>query len=405
MSVQISRLTNGLIVATDTMPDAQSVALGVWVGVGTRHEPVTSQGVAHLVEHMLFKGTSERSAIEISETIEGVGGYMNAYTAREETSYHVRVLPEHAGLAVDILADMLLRSVLDPVELDRERTVIIQEIGQAYDTPDDYIFDLAQEISFPEQGLGWSILGKAENIAAMPRQNLVDYLSRFYVAGNMVLAASGKIAHDDLVKLAERHFAGVPTGRAPELVQAAYRGGVRFETRDLEQEHLLIGFPAPSFHDAEYYAGQTLMMVLGGGSASRLFKEVREKRGLAYHVSAQGQTFVDAGTLMLYAGTSHEKVAELKDVIWQEIGKLQQAVTPAECARAKAQLRAGLVMGHESPQTRLDHLTTQLLVWGREVPMAERLAQLDAVTPDDLCRLAQKTTPQNATTIGLGEKA
>ncbi|MGB4100476.1 MAG: pitrilysin family protein [Alphaproteobacteria bacterium] len=404
MSVKISRLSNGLTVAVDTMPEAQSVALGVWVGVGTRHEPVTAQGVAHLVEHMLFKGTGQRSAIEISEAIEGVGGYMNAYTAREETSYHVRVLPEHAGLAVDILADMLLGSVIDPVELDRERTVIIQEIGQAYDTPDDYIFDLAQEVSFPDQGLGWSILGNAENIAAMPRQNLVDYLGRFYVASNMVLAASGKITHDELVRLAEKHFAAVPAGRAPERVQAAYRGGARFEKRDLEQEHLLIGFSAPSFHDPDYYAGQTLMMVLGGGSASRLFKEVREKRGLAYHVSAQGQTFVDSGTLMLYAGTSHEKVAELRDVIWQEIGKLQQEVTATECARAKAQLRAGLAMGHESPQTRLDHLTTQLLVWGREVPMAERLAQLETVTPDALCRLAQKLTPQTATTVGLGER-
>lgn len=405
MSVQISKLSNGLIVATDTMPEAQSVALGIWVGVGTRHEPVTSQGVAHLVEHMLFKGTEQRSAIAISEAIEGVGGYMNAYTAREETSYHVRVLPEHAGLAVDILADMLLRSKIDPVELDRERTVIIQEIGQAYDTPDDYIFDLAQEISFPDQGLGWSILGKAENIAAMPRQYLLDYLRQFYVAGNMVLAASGKIDHDALVRLAEHHFAAVPMGTVPDLVKASYRGGNKFEVRELEQAHLLIGFPAPSFHDADYYAGQTLMMVLGGGSASRLFKEVREKRGLAYHVSAQGQTFVDAGTLMLYAGTSQDKVAELKAVMWQEIDKLQQAVTPAECARAKAQLRAGLVMGHESPQTRLDHLTTQLLVWGRELPVEERLAQLDAVTPDALSHLAQTLTPQSATTVGLGDQA
>lgn len=403
MGVQISRLANGLTVASDWMPEAHSVALGVWVGVGTRNEPAHAQGVAHLVEHMLFKGTKRRSAIEISEAVEGVGGYLNAYTAREETSYHLRVLPEHAELGADILSDMLLHSVIDPQELNRERAVVIQEIGQAYDTPEDYIFDLAQEIAFPDQGLGWSILGKAENIAALPRQSLTDYLGRFYVAGNIVLAAAGKIDHAALLDLAERYFADVPPGRSPPHSPARYQGGRKFESRALEQSYLLIGFPAPSFHDPDYYAGQVLAMVLGGGSASRLFKEVREIRGLAYHVSAQSQSFVDAGTLMLHAGTGHAQAAELQKVIWQEIDKMRQSVTPEECARAKAQLRAGLVMAYESPHTRVDQLTTQLLVWGRELPMAERLALLDAVTPDDVLRQAQDLTQQSATVIGLGE--
>ena len=204
MTVQVSKLANGLTVATDTMQQAQSVALGFWVKVGTRDESAATQGVAHLVEHMLFKGTLRRDAREISEAIEGVGGYINAYTSREETAYYVHILPEHAALAVDVLSDMLTESVLDATELERERGVIIQEIGQAYDNPEDYIFDCVQEVAFPAQGLGWPILGQASNIAKMPRHALQDYLTQHYHASAMLLAGAGRIEHEQLLVLADR---------------------------------------------------------------------------------------------------------------------------------------------------------------------------------------------------------
>lgn len=405
MTVQISKLPNGLTVASDTMPEAQSVAVGIWVGVGTRDEPAEAQGVAHLVEHMLFKGTKRRNAQEISEAIEGVGGYMNAYTSREETAYYARVLPEHLALASDVLADMLQHSTLEPHELERERGVIIQEIGQAYDTPEDYIFDCAQDVAFPHQGLGWPILGQAENIAAMPRQQLTAYLDRFYGARNMIFAAAGRVTHQELLALAEQHWSALPTGMPVVRSAAQYRGGTRQEPRDLEQHHCVIGFTAPGFHDVDYPAAQMLATILGGGSASRLFQEVREKRGLAYHVSAGGQGFSDAGTLMLYAGTAPDKAAELQSVIWQELARLPQDLNQIEFNRAQAQLRAGLLMGQETPQSRLDQLTGNLLVFGRDVSVAEKLAKLAAVTPDQIVALARQLTPERATLITLGQAA
>lgn len=402
MTVTISRLSNGLTIATDAMPESHSVALGVWVGVGTRDEPTEAQGVAHLVEHMLFKGTPTRTALQLSEAIEGVGGYMNAYTSREETAYYVRVLPEHAELATDVLADMVQNSLLDSTELERERNVIIQEIGQAYDTPEDYIFDCAQEVAFPHQGLGWPILGQAENIATMPRAQLTSYIDRFYGAQNMLLCAAGAMTHAALVALGERFFANLRSGQTITRATAHYQGGQRFEPRDLEQNHLVIGFEAPGFHAPDFEASQLLAMVLGGGSASRLFQEVREKRGLAYHVSASGQSYSDSGTLQLYAGTNPDKAAELQDVIWQELKRLPNDLTRAEFDRVQAQMRASLIMGQETPGSRLEQLASHILIWGRDMPMAERLARLAAVTPDHLTHLARHLEPQAATIVTLG---
>jgi predicted Zn-dependent peptidase len=404
MSVTISQLSNGLTIATDTMPDAQSAALGLWVAVGTRDEPPEAQGVAHLIEHMLFKGTARRTALELSEAIEGVGGYMNAYTSREETAYYVRVLPEHVELATDVVADMLQHSILDPAELERERGVIIQEIGQAYDTPEDYIFDCAQEAAFPQQGLGWPILGQAKNIATMPREALQNYLTRFYGAQNMIFAASGKVTHQAMVTLAENYFGKLAAGTAITRQPAQYKGGTRHEARDLEQHHCVISFPSPAFRAEDYTAGQMLAVILGGGSASRLFQEVREKRGLAYHVSAGTQAYDDAGLLSLYAGTAPEQAAELQQVIWQELGRLPHDMNSTEFDRARAQLRAGLLMAQDAPQARLEQLAGNWLIYGRDVPLAEKLARLDAVTKDMVAELAALLTPTNATVVTLGTK-
>lgn len=404
MTVQVSTLANGLTVASDTMPQAQSVALGFWVKVGTRDEPAEAQGVAHLVEHMLFKGTRRRDARAISEAIEGVGGYINAYTSREETAYYVHILPEHAALAVDVLSDMLQESVLDDAELERERGVIIQEIGQAYDNPEDYIFDCVQEVAFPGQGLGWPILGQAENIARMPRQQLRDYLARHYHAGAMVLAGAGKIEHEALLALAQQWCAKLPTGSTTARQAARYGGGRRHEPRELEQQHLVLGFPAPSLLDGDYETAQLLANLLGGGSASRLFQEVREKRGLAYHVSASLSGYRDAGLLLLYAGTAPEQAKLLQEVLWQELARLPHDLTTTEFQRAQAQLRAQLIMSQETPSARCEQLAGDMMLWGRPVALAEKLQRLVAVTPERVTALAQKLTPTTATIVGVGEQ-
>ncbi len=403
MTVQVSKLANGLTVATDTMPQAQSVALGFWVKVGTRDEPAAAQGVAHLVEHMLFKGTRRRDAREISEAIEGVGGYINAYTSREETAYYVHILPEHAELAVDVLSDMLTESILDATELERERGVIIQEIGQAYDNPEDYIFDCVQEVAFPAQGLGWPILGEASNIARMPRQALQDYLTQHYHASAMLLAGSGRIEHEELLVLAERFCGKFPLGTSRTRLAASYCGGRRHEKRPLEQAHLVLGFPAPGLLDKEFETAQLLSNLLGGGSASRLFQEVREKRGLAYHVSSSLNSYRDAGLLLLYAGTAPEQAKLLEEVIWQELARLPHDLTVTEYQRAQAQTRAQLIMGQETPSARCEQLAGDIMLWGRPVALSERLERLAAIAPERIAILARTLTPMKATIVGVGD--
>lgn len=404
MSVTVSQCANGLTVATDTMPEVPSLALGVWVKVGTRDEPADAQGVAHLVEHMMFKGTARRDAKALSEAIEGVGGYSNAYTSREETAYYVRVLPEHAELAVDVLADMVQHSLIDAHELERERNVILQEIGQAFDTPEDYIFDCAQDVAFPAQGLGWPILGQPKNIAVMPRAQVTDYIQRCYGAQSMLLLAAGPITHDALVALAERMFKALPPGQSVPRPTAHYQGGKRHETRDLEQHHLVIGFNAPGWQQPDYPAMQLLSSLLGGGSASRLFQEVREKRGLAYHVSSSAQAYSDAGVMQIYAGTSPEQAQELQDVIWDVLARLPNDLSEAECARAQAQIRAGLIMGQETASSRLEQLAHELLVWGRPLTLEEKLARFSAVKPDQIRAVAKKLSPNAATIVTLGNR-
>lgn len=402
MSIQITTLSNGLRIASDTMPTAQSVSLGIWVGVGTRDEPTAEHGLAHLVEHMVFKGTKRRSAFDISAQMENVGGYLNAYTTREETAYHCRVLPEHVELACDVIADMLQNSVLDPDELTRERDVIIQEIGQTYDTPDDYIFDLVQETAFPQQGIGRSILGSAEMVARIPRDELVAYINDHYTAANMILVAAGQIEHDHLVALGEKYFGTLPSGRTAPRDVARYSCGEARDARDLEQLHLVFGFPGLSHRDPDHYAAQIMTTALGGGMSSRLFQEVREKRGLVYAITAFNHPFSDGGMTAIYAGTDPAKAKELVPVICDEIAKLGDTLTEEEMNRAKAQLRAGMLMAQESSAARAEQLAAHLLIFGRPLAMEERLSKLTSVALDDVRRLSRtlRTAPMTMAALG-----
>ena len=402
MTIRVTTLPNGLRVATDTMPDVQSVSLGCWVGVGTRNEQASVNGVAHLVEHMLFKGTERRSAFRISEEIENVGGQLNAYTTREQTAYYAKVLHEDAGLALDLIADMLQHSTLDEGELVRERTVVLQEIGQAADTPDDIIFDHFQATAYPGQPLGRPVLGTEEIVGALSRSALVDYIDGHYGAPGIVLSAAGRLDHDQLVDMALKAFGKLPNRPVPESENAVYTGGDFREARDLEQMHLVLGFDGVGVHDPDYYAHSVLSTLLGGGMSSRLFQEVREKRGLVYSIYTFAGAYRDGGLFGVYAGTGEDEVTELVPVVCDELMKVAEDVTDDEVARAAAQLRAGTLMALESTMSRCEQLGQQLLVYGRPVPIEEIVQKIGAVDRDAVMRVARRLRASRPTVAALG---
>ncbi|HTH96649.1 MAG TPA: pitrilysin family protein [Stellaceae bacterium] len=402
MTTRLTTLPNGLRVITDAMPSVGTVSLGVWVDVGTRNEPAEINGVAHLLEHMAFKGTERRSALRIAEEIENVGGHLNAYTSREQTAYYAKVLKDDVHLAVDILADILQHSVFDQGELERERTVILQEIGQAADTPDDVIFDMFQAAAYPAQAMGRPVLGDAEIIRRIPRDAIAHYMSGHYAAERMVFSAAGNLDHDRIVQLVGEAFGHLPRHTAIEVEPALYGGGVLREERELEQVHLVLGMPAVSFLDADYYNVSALSTVLGGGMSSRLFQEIREKRGLVYTVYAFTAAYRDGGVFGVYAGTGEEEVSELIPVLCDELLKVADTVSEEETARMRAQMKAGLLMGLESTSSRAEHQATQLLIHDRAVGTAELLAKIDAVDQAGIARAARRVLTAAPTFAALG---
>lgn len=404
-SVRITTLPNGFRVATDRMDSVETTSLGVWTGVGTRHEPAEHNGVAHLLEHMAFKGTARRSARDIVVEIEDVGGFLNAYTGREQTAFYAKVLAEDTNLAIDILADLLQNSVFDADELVRERAVVLQEIGQAEDTPDDIIFDRFQEVAFPDQAMGRPVLGRAEIVRDLPRDVVAGYMASRYRADRMVLAASGKLEHDRLVDLAAKLFDRLPTGPSVVPEPARYGGGDNRAQRELEQVHLVLGFDGVGFDHPDYYVAAVLSQLLGGGMSSRLFQEIREKRGLVYSIHSFTSSYQDGGLFAVYAGTGEEEVAELLPVVCDELNKVTTDMSAAEVARAAAQLKAATLMSREKPSARCEQLASQLLIYGRPIPPAEVVARIDAVTVGDLVRLAQRLFATKPCLTALGPVA
>ena len=403
MTVRLSTLQGGFRVVTDRMDAVETVSLGIWVDVGTRHEPAAINGVAHLLEHMAFKGTERRSALAIAEEIEAVGGHLNAYTSREHTAYYAKVLKEDAPLAVDILADILQHSVFDPAELDRERTVILQEIGQAIDTPDDIIFDLFQERAFPDQAMGRPVLGRPEIIQGMARETVAAYLHDNYAAPRMVLAAAGNIEHDSLVAHAERAFANLPRVSAARTEPAHYVGGELREQRDLEQVHVVLGFSGLAYTDPDHYAASVLSAALGGGMSSRLFQEIREKRGLVYTIYSFAHGYRDSGVFGVYAGTGPEEVVELIPAMCEEIRRIGDGLGPAELRRARAQLKAGILMSLESTSARCEQLAQHLLVYDELLDVADIVARIEAVDNEAVMRVAHRVTASRPTFAALGQ--
>jgi predicted Zn-dependent peptidase len=402
MSIGLARLDNGLRIVTDRIDSVDTVSLGIWVEVGTRHEAPEVNGVAHFLEHMAFKGTERRSARAIAEEIEAVGGHLNAYTSRESTAYYAKVLKEDVPLALDILADILMHSSFDPAELERERTVILQEIGQANDTPDDIVFDHFQERAFPDQPMGRPVLGSPEIIRRLPRERVMAYLRDHYGAARMVLSASGNLEHDRIVELAEKLFSAMPAERPAGSESARYAGGEYRQARDLEQLHLVLGFPGLALGDPDYYAAMVVSTAFGGGMSSRLFQEVREKRGLVYAIHSFAHSYRDCGLFGIYAGTGEEEAEELVPVLCEQTMRLEQGFAPVELARAKAQIKAGLLMSLESTSARCEQMAQHMLIHGRPFDPAEIVRKIEAVDDAAIGRVVTQWRSAPPTLAALG---
>jgi predicted Zn-dependent peptidase len=402
MGIRISTLANGLRVATDPMDSVETASVGVWIEAGSRFETATICGVSHFLEHMVFKGTRRRDARAIAEEIEAVGGHLNAHTSREYTAFYAKVLKEDVPLAVDIIADILQDATLDDGELGRERTVILQEIMQAQDTPDDIIFDRFQETAFPEQALGRPVLGSPELISVMTREVLASYMRVHYGAPRMVLAAAGRVDHDELVGLAEGAFDRLPATVEGQREPARYQGGEFREERDLEQVHLVLGFQGVGYRDPDFYSVSVFSTLLGGGMSSRLFQEAREKRGLVYSIYTFPTSYTDSGLFGIYAGTGDNEVEELIPLVCDELGKIGGGVGDAEIARARAQLKSGILMSLESTSARCEQLARQLMVFGRPIPVAESIALIEAVDRSAVMQAAGRLLATAPTLATLG---
>lgn len=390
MSVNVTKLDSGLTVVTDRMPHLETASVGVWVNTGARNESQSQHGVSHLLEHMAFKGTERRTARLIAEEIETVGGHLNAHTTHEATAYYARVMKNDMPLAIDLLSDILQHSTFDPAELERERGVVIQEIGQSLDTPDDLVFDHLLDAAYPGQPLGRTILGTVDTVTGFGRDALQGYMAERYYAPGMVVAAAGGVDHETLVALADERFAGLPRRISNGAEPAAFHGGERREERDLEQAHVALAFEGPAYGDPDYYTAQVFASVLGGGMSSRLFQEVRERRGLCYSVFAFSWSFVDTGVLGVYAGTSPGDLGELMPVLAGEITRLGEDASEDETARARAQMKAGLLMGLESSSTRAEQIARQYMIHGRVLPMDEVIARVEAVDAAAIRRFASR---------------
>jgi len=388
---QVTTLSNGLRVVSEHMPHVGTVSLGIWVASGSRAEAAEEHGIAHMLEHMAFKGTETRSARDIAEEIETAGGEINAATGVETTAYFARVLKDEVPRAVDVLADILRNPVYKEEDLGLERTVVLQEIAATRDNPEDVLFDTAQAVAFPDQPLGRPVLGTAQSVRNFRRDNLVRFRETNYGAQRMILGAAGAIEHDALVREAERMFCNLPVGDAPALAPPAYCGGYKSAKLPLEQSHLLIAFEAPSSRDPDYYTAQLCAALLGGGMSSRLFQEAREQRGLCYSIYAFCSGFSDTGLFGIHAAADAEDSAELTHVIAQELQTLAAEGPRAdEVQRAKANMKAGLLMSLESSATRAEFLARHLYIFGAPPDFDTLIARIEAVDTAQLQTFMQK---------------
>jgi predicted Zn-dependent peptidase len=406
VSVRITKLENGMTVLTDDMPHLESASLGIWVKAGSRSETDAEHGISHMLEHMAFKGTKSRSALEIASAIEDVGGDLNAATSVEHTGYFARVLKDDVALAGDILSDILQNSLFEQQELDREQQVIVQEIGAARDNPDDHVFDLFQSAAYPDQPIGRTILGTVDSVKSFGPQTIRAYMDRNYVGDHMVMCAAGNVDHDALVEIATGRFTTLRPDGAPEPVKAKYVGGEERLLSDHEQAHIVLGLEGRAYNSDGFYAAQILASILGGGMSSRLFQEVREKRGLCYSVYAFHWAFADSGIFGIAASTGEEEVTELMPVVLDELKKATETITDEEVIRVRNQIRAGLLMSLESPSSRAGQLARQQILWGRPIPLQETVDRINRITAERVKLIATQIFDTDKVSLaGIGPVA
>lgn len=391
MGVDISRLSNGLTIVTHTMAQIESVALGIWVKSGSRNERAEEHGIAHMLEHMAFKGTENRTAYQIATDIEDVGGEINAATSVETTAYFARVLKDDMPLAVDILADIITSSKFEEEELEREKQVVLQEINATQDTPDDIVFDYFTETAFRHQTIGRPILGTPDSVRSFTSDNLRSFMNEHYSADRMIVIATGAVEHEQFVREVESRLGSFRAHSVAPLTELAnYVGGDFREYRNLKDAQVLIGFEGRAYHMRDYYASQILSIILGGGMSSRLFQEVREKRGLCYSIYAFHWGFSDTGLFGIHTATNEDGLAELVPVVLEELYKASKNISQKELDRARAQYRANLTMSRESPSSRMQMIARQMSLYGRPIPSSELMERLSLITVDRLADLAER---------------
>ncbi len=400
--IKTTTLENGIRVITDKQRDAVSVTLGVWINVGSRNERQEINGISHFLEHMSFQGTKTRSHLDISRQIEDVGGIINAYTGRDITAYHVRLLKENTNLGLDVIADIVQNSVMNKDRVEKEKGVILQEINMTNDTPDKLVFDLYNEAAYPDQPLGRPILGPAETVKKIISQDLSNYRNTQYTANRMIISAVGNINHEEFVEACRQRFTNVSTHTMPDAEKAVYQEGERRLNKPNEQVNLVLGFEGASYTHPDYYTERVLANILGGDSSSRLYQEIREKRGLVYSIVAFGSAEKDTGFFGVYAGTGEKEVQELMPVLCDELARLPHTLNEEEIARAKATFRARLLMQQENKSSSAHSNAVDTLVRGRIVTRKELIRQIQKITKEDLERVASRIISSPLSFAALG---
>ena len=401
MKVKISKLSNGLRIATDYMSDVESVSVSIWVKTGSRNEDEKSNGISHFLEHMAFKGTKNRTAKQIAENFDDIGGKVNAFTSRENTVYYAKILKDDVETAVEILSDILQNSTYDKKELENERKVILQEIAMTKDTPDDIIFDYYNQTAFPNQPFGRDILGTVENVKRFKRKDLVNYVKKQYKTENIVISFSGKAKHKNNLKLVKKYFGNLTVGTNKNSKNVKYIGGDFRKQKKLEQTHAILGFSGYSYHHKNFYKANILGSILGGGMSSRLFQEIREKRGLCYSIYAFSSSSSDNGSFKVYAGLSPEKTNEFLDAVTEELKKATKNITTEELKRSVTQLKSSILMGRENTNSRAQKLGSDLLAYGKVRTIKEIMKELESITVDSLQELLSEILSTEKPTIAV----
>lgn len=385
-------LPNGVRIITEEIEHVRSAAIGIWVGAGSRDEKTGYEGISHFIEHMFFKGTEHRNARALAESLEAVGGQLNAFTTKEYTCYYAKILDEDLDLAIDVLSDMFFGSLFEEKEIEKEKNVVIEEIKMYEDSPDELIHDIFSEQVWNDHPLGKPILGTEESIRALNREKILTYLSEHYAPDNVVISVAGKIKHDDIVAKLSAHFGTFKRGGRRILEETPVGQQVeRYQTKDTEQMHILIGVPGLGQDDEDIHAMHIVNNVLGGGLSSRLFQEIREQRGLAYSVYSYHSTYVDTGLFAVYAGTSPNNTQEVIECILEEIKTIRnKGITTEELERTKAQIKGGLYLGLESVSSRMSRLGKTELTYNRVLSPEEVVEKLENVTQEDVIRVIRR---------------